>query len=122
MSNLDVAKASRDRVIDMLGGLAEVLGVEVSAERIVGYVCALDGLSADAIAQACKRAARECVFFPRPAELRALAAVEAPTRHPVTIWPAGWQAHCPHAGSHVIPTQCPEAWDWVRATVLEARS
>lgn len=107
----------RERVIDMLTALAELVGVEMSAERIIGYVAALDGMSPEAIALACGVAARESTFFPKPAELRAFAGLGAASRHPVTVWPQGWQAHCPH-GTCAIPTQCPEAWAWVKTTVL----
>lgn len=103
----------RDRVIDMLAALAEVLGVEMSPERLIGYVAALDDLSDEQIALACNRASRECQFFPRPAELRHFVV----SRHPQTRWPDGWRAHCPH-GICAVPTQCPEAWAWVKAQVL----
>lgn len=101
------------RVIAMLGGLAELLGAEVSPERLVGYVAALDDLSEAQIALACQRAARESQFFPRPAELRHYVV----SRHPQTRWPDGWRDHCPH-GTCAIPTQCPEAWAWIKARVL----
>jgi hypothetical protein len=103
----------RGRVIDMLAGLAELLGIGVSAERLIGYVAALDDLSDGQIALACRRAARESQFFPRPAELRHFVV----SRHPQTHWPAGWREHCPH-GTCAIPTQCPEAWAWCKAVVL----
>lgn len=107
----------QDRVIDMLTGLAELLGVEVSTERLIGYVAALQDLSEAQIAHACRLAARDCVFFPKPGELRGYVVVGAPARHPVTVWPEGWRQHCPH-GTCVVPTQCLDAWAWVKATVL----
>lgn len=53
--------------------LAAVFGKAISPAMLQGYALGLDGLSAEALERAVKRAIKECRFMPSPAELRDLA-------------------------------------------------
>lgn len=106
----------RPRIATLVAEMASTLGVRIDRERIRGYVDALVDLPADRVEIGIRRAMDGWRFgdIPKPSDIRD--AVDS-FRHPVTVWPHGWQAHCPH-GTCVIPTQCPEAWAWVKALVL----
>lgn len=61
-----------------LGGVAVTLRESLTVECIEGYFAALADLPIEAIIEGCRRANRECTYFPKPAELRALAGLGAP--------------------------------------------
>lgn len=60
----------RTRVISALNSLAEILDTSLTPARIAGYLLALDDIGADDLVAAVGTAARSCVFFPKPVELR----------------------------------------------------
>jgi hypothetical protein len=64
----------KDRVIEALGGLAVVLGEEVSAKRLQGYLALLEDLPVASIEAAALRlgASWKGFKFPNPAEIREL--------------------------------------------------
>ena len=72
-----------------LSALAELLDVQVTPGRLVGYVKLLADLDRQSLTRAVNRAANECTFFPKPAELRKLA---EPTEDEIDVEAeAAWQ-------------------------------
>jgi hypothetical protein len=67
-----VTKQERDHTTMLLGGLAEVLGQELTTARLALLLEDLDDVPFERIQVGIQRARRECKFIPAPVELRAL--------------------------------------------------
>lgn len=70
--------ADRGRFAACLTALAETFAEPCSVARLEGYFAALEDLPLPAVEAAIQGALRTATFFPRPAELRALAGVGDP--------------------------------------------
>lgn len=55
-----------------LAVLAEILAEPVSPVRIAGYRAALDDLPPDEVYAAIGQAAKSCIYFPKPVEIRTI--------------------------------------------------
>ena len=115
MSVTLLEQTDAQRVAAMIAAMAELFGVTARPVRIRGYVEALADVPLERVRDGIRRASQGWCYpdMPKPGDI--LAAIEG-ARHPQTHWPAGWRDHCPH-GTCVIPTQCPEAWAWVKPHV-----
>jgi hypothetical protein len=107
------------RIAKIVAGMAELLGVQASRERILGYVAALADLPAERVAIGIERAVQDWRFpdMPKPGDIRAAVSASGRLVRHATQWPNGWRDRCPH-GTCLSPSQCPEAWVWVKAIVL----
>ena len=61
-----------------LGSVGVTLGESLTPERIEAYFAALEDLPLEAVRAACRRANQTATYFPKPAELRALAGTAPP--------------------------------------------
>jgi hypothetical protein len=74
-----MTNADRECFGELLAQLGDVFGEELSAARVHGYWLALEDLPLGDVERSVAEALRECKFFPRPAELRALAGAQPVT-------------------------------------------
>lgn len=75
MNALTAPSVDHARRLDIIAGMASLLGVKVSTERQIGYVSALEDVPCDLLAQAVGRAIQSWRFpdMPKPGDLRASA-------------------------------------------------
>lgn len=75
MNTITTPAPDYDRRIDLVGGMASLLGVKASRERLAGYAVALEDIPCDVLAQSIRRTIQVWRFpdMPKPADLRAVA-------------------------------------------------
>lgn len=99
--------SDRDGRIDMIGGMASLLGVKASRERIIGYVEATADVPYDLLAAAIKRVILTWRYpdMPKPGDIRAAVDAELDDRERLLSAP-------PSEGPHYVCTACEDS-GWV---------
>jgi len=82
MHGIDEKKA----FFQIINRLCQVFGMPASDSFIDGYWMALEDLSLDVFNAACKRAAAENEFMPKPVEIRRLAGEKSPADKAADAW------------------------------------
>jgi len=123
-----VNSSDKKQLIDALTCLGEAFGRKITDVTVRVYQMALEDLPIGDVMRACKRAALEMKFFPKPVELRELAGVLSPAARAAFAWEAFSKANDQHGyyasvdfDDPIINATIRNLGGWERVSTIEGR-